>query len=132
MDAKFAMISKGQPGSGFVLLLNTTSTGPISDAAVRQAMEYAVDREGLNKSVFQGLNKAAWSPLMRPTFAYDASTEQIYSFDPEKAKQVLDAAGWKPAADGVRAKGGQRLEISFPIISRPRDNAMAESVPASL
>jgi peptide/nickel transport system substrate-binding protein len=131
-DSKFAIISKGQPGSGFVLLLNTTSTGPISDPAVRQAIEYAVDREGLNKSVFQGLNKAAWSPLMRPTFAYDASTESVYKFDPDKAGQLLDAAGWQPGPDGVRAKGGQRLEISFPIISRPRDKAMAESVQASL
>ncbi|MCA1644736.1 MAG: ABC transporter substrate-binding protein [Chloroflexi bacterium] len=131
-DSNFGIISKGQPGSGWILLLNTTSTGAISDAAVRQAMEYAVDREGLNTSVFQGLNKAAWSPLMRPTFGYDPATEQVYSFDPEKAKQVLDAAGWKPAGDGVRAKGSQRLEISFPIISRPRDNAMAESVQASL
>jgi peptide/nickel transport system substrate-binding protein len=115
-----------------VLLLNTTSTGPISDPAVREAMEYAVDREGLNKSVFQGLNKVAWSPLMRPTFGYDASTETLFSFDPEKAKQVLSAAGWQPGSDGVRAKAGQRLELSFPIISRPRDKAMAESAQASL
>ena len=131
-DSKFAMISKGQPGSGWVLLLNTTSKGPISDPAVRQAMEFAVDREGLNKSVFQGLNKVAWSPLMRPTFAYDASTEQIYKFDPDKAKELLGAAGWQVGSDGVRAKGGQRLEIVFPIISRPRDRAMAESIQASL
>ena len=114
-----------QPGSGFVLLLNTTSTGAISDPAVREAMEYAVDREGLNKSVFQGLNKVTWSPLMRPTFAYDATTESLFSFDPDKAKQLLDAAGWQPGSDGVRVKGGQRLEINFPIISRPRDTAMA-------
>src|SRR5205807_4390521 len=114
-DSKFAIISKGQPGSGFVLLLNTTSTGPISDPAVRQAMEYAVDREGLNKSVFQGLNKVAWSPLMRPTFGYDPSTEQIYKFDPDKAKQLLNDAGWQPGADGIRAKDGQKLEMAFPI-----------------
>ena len=69
---------------------------------------------------------------MRPTFAYDASTESVYKFDPDKAGQLLDAAGWQPGPDGVRAKGGQRLEISFPIISRPRDKAMAESVQASL
>jgi peptide/nickel transport system substrate-binding protein len=131
-DPKFGVIAKGQPGSGFVLLLNTTSTGPISDPAVREAMEYAVDREGLNKSVFQGLNKVAWSPLMRPTFAYDPTTENLFSFSPDKANQVLDQAGWTSGPDGVRAKGGQRLEINFPIISRPRDKAMAESVQASL
>jgi peptide/nickel transport system substrate-binding protein len=131
-DPKFGMINKGQPGSGWILLLNTTSKGAITDPVVRQAMEYAVDREGVNKSVFQGLNKVAWSPLMRPTFAYDPSTEQIYTFDPDKARRLLGDAGWQPGADGVRTKAGQKLEIAFPIISRPRDKAMAESVQASL
>ena len=56
------------------------------------------------KAVFQGLNKVAYSPLMQPTFGYDASTAQVYSFDPEKAKQILDAAGWKAGADGIREK----------------------------
>jgi len=131
-DKNYAVIQKGQPGSGWILMLNGTSSGPISDPAVRQAMEYAVDRDGVNQSVFQGMNKPAWSPLMRPTFAYDASTESLYSFDPDKARQMLDAAGWSVGSDGIRAKAGQRLEIAFPIISRPRDNAMAESVQASL
>jgi peptide/nickel transport system substrate-binding protein len=131
-DPQFAVIEKGQPGSGYVLLLNTTSAGAISDPQVKLAMEYGVDREGLNKAVFQGLNQVANSPLMKPTFGYDASTEQIYSFDPEKAKSILDAAGWKAGADGIREKDGKKLEIDFPIISRPNDKAMAESVQASL
>ena len=131
-DKNYTIIQKGQPGSGWILMLNSTSTGAISDPAVRQAMEYAVDRDGVNQSVFQGMNKPAWSPLMRPTFAYDPSTESVYSFDPDKAGSILDTAGWTPGPDGIRAKGGQRLEIAFPIISRPRDNAMAESVQASL
>src|SRR5205823_15020134 len=59
-------------------------------------------------------------------------TESLYSFDPDKAKQILDGAGWTMGSDGIRTKAGQRLEIAFPIISRPRDNAMAESVQASL
>jgi peptide/nickel transport system substrate-binding protein len=131
-DPNFVVIEKGQPGSGYVLLLNTTSKGPISDPQVRLALEYAIDREGLNKAVFQGLNKVAWSPLMQPTFGYDATTAQVYSFDAEKAKQILDAAGWKAGADGIREKGGQKLLIDFPIISRPNDKAMAESIQASL
>ena len=131
-DPKFVTIEKGQPGSGYVLLLNTTSQGPISDQQVRLSLEYAVDRAGLNKSVFQDLNQVAASPLMKVTFGYDPSTEQIYSFDPDKAKQILDAAGWKEGADGIREKDGKKLEIDFPIISRPNDKAMAESVQASL
>jgi len=69
---------------------------------------------------------------MRPTFAYDASTEKIYSFDPAKAKQTLEEAGWKVGAGGIREKGGQKLVVDFPIIARPLDKAMAESVQASL
>jgi peptide/nickel transport system substrate-binding protein len=130
-DKNYGMIMKGQPGSGWILMLNLSSTSPISDAQVRLAMQYAADRDGVNQSVFQGLNKPAWSPLMRPTFAYDPSTEQVYAFDPDKANQILDSAGWTKGSDGIRTKSGQRLEIAFPIISRPRDNAMAESVQAS-
>ncbi len=131
-DAHFAVIEKGQPGSGFVLLLNVTSKGPVSELAVRRAIEFGVDREGLNQAVFHGLNKVAWSPLMRPTFGYDPATEKIYSFAPVKAKQLLEEAGWKVGADGLREKAGQKLTIDFPIIGRPRDKAMAESVQASL
>jgi peptide/nickel transport system substrate-binding protein len=131
-DKNYAMIVKGQPGSGQILMLNLSSTAAISDSNVRLAMQYAVDRDGLNQSVFQGLNKPAWSPLMRPTFAYDPSTEQLYSFDPDKARQILDGASWSVGSDGIRTKAGQRLEIAYPIISRPVDNAMAESVQASL
>src|SRR5689334_9785759 len=131
-DPNFVVIEKGQPGSGYTLLLNTSSKGPISDPQVRLALEYAIDREGLNKSVFQGLNKVAFSPLMQPTFGYDPTTEQLYPFDPDKAKQILDAAGWKEGSDGIREKGGQKLAIDFPIISRPNDTAMATSIQASL
>ncbi len=131
-SARLVVIEKGQPGSGRVLLLNVTSKGPTSELAVRRAMEYGVDREGFNKAVFQGLNKVAWSPLMRPTFGYDPATEKIYSYDPTKAKQTLEEAGWRVGSDGIREKGGQKLVIDFPIIGRPRDRAMAESVQASL
>jgi peptide/nickel transport system substrate-binding protein len=130
-DPRFVVIQQGQPGSGFVLLLNVTSKSPIAELPVRQALEYAVDREGLNRSAFIGLMKVAWSPLMRPTFGYDPATEKTYSFNPARAKQILDEAGWKAGAGGVREKDGRPLTIEFPIISRPRDRAMAESVQAS-
>ena len=131
-DARFAVIEKGQPGSGFVLLLNVTSKGPVNEPAVRRAVAFGVDREGVNQAVFHGLNKVAWSPLMRPTFGYDPATEKIYSFSPARAKQILDEAGWKAGADGIRERAGQKLVVDFPIIGRPRDKAMAESIQASL
>jgi peptide/nickel transport system substrate-binding protein len=131
-DPRFVVIEKGQPGSGYVLLLNTVSKGPVGEHQVRLAIEYAIDREGFNKSVFHGLHRVAASPLMKPTFGYDSSTEQIYPFDPERARQILDQAGWRAGTGGIREKGGRKLTIDFPVISRPNDKAMAESIQASL
>jgi len=131
-DGRFVVIDRGQTGSGETLLLNTSSTGPMGELQVRVALEYAIDREGLNQSVYHGLNKVAWSPLMRPTFGYDPATERMYHFDPGKAKAILDSAGWKVGGGGTREKNGQKLTLSWPIIGRPTDKAIAESVQSSL
>ena len=131
-DKRFAVIERPQPGSGWVLLLNVTGSPQIRDIAVRRAIEWGVDRDGVNKTVFNGLMKTAWSPLMRPTLGYDPSTEKVYRYDPARAKQVLDEAGWRPGADGIREKAGQKLSLNFLIIGRTRDKAMAESIQASL
>ena len=131
-DKRFAVIERSQPGSGWVLLLNVTGSPQIRDIAVRRAFEWGVDREGINKTVFNGLMKPAWSPLMRPTLGYDASAEKMYRYDPAQAKKVLEEAGWRPGSDGIRAKAGQKLSVTFLIIGRTRDKAMAEAVQASM
>jgi peptide/nickel transport system substrate-binding protein len=41
--------------------------------------------------------------------------ESYYHYDPAKAKQVLDQAGWAPGSDGIRTKNGQRLSMSYAI-----------------
>ena len=41
----------------------------------------------------------------------DPALRQAYPFDPAKAKALLGEAGWQPGADGIRQKGGQRLEL---------------------
>jgi len=131
-DRRFTVLKKGQPGAGRCLLLNVTSKAPVADVAVRRAIEFGLDREGLNQSVFHGLMVTAWSPLMKPTFAYDPVAAKMYTFNPAKAKALLDEAGWKAGGDGMREKAGQKLTLDLPIIGRPRDKAMAESIQASL
>lgn len=84
----------------------------MADIAVRQALMYAVDRPKLCQALFEGLQKPAahaYHPLS-PYFSKDVAD---YPFDPKKAAALLDAAGWKLGADGVRAKNGQRLKLSI-------------------
>ena len=120
-----AIVQQGQPGSGYILLFNLAREGsPQSDVAVRRALSFAVDKEGLNQAVWGGVYSPAASPLMKPTFGYEPKTEEIYTYDTAQAAALLDEAGW--ALNGeYREKDGQRLTFSWPIQDRPNDNGMA-------
>ena len=118
------VVERPQPGSGWILLFNLAREDkPQTEPAVRQALSFAVDKEAFNQAVFGGTNVPAASPLMRPTFGYEPRTEGLYSYDPERAASMLDAAGWVLNGD-IREKNGQPLALVQPIIDRPQDNAM--------
>lgn len=76
----------------FWLALNTTAE-PLNDVRVRQALNYATDRQGLVDAILWGRATIAHSPLAPQYFGYDPTVEG-YSFDPEKAKELLAAAGY--------------------------------------
>ena len=106
-DPRFQVKSAPQPGMPWGWPMNT-KRAPTNDLKVRQAMIYALDREGLVRSVHQGVFKPAYGPLTPATFAYNPAVEKMYPYDPKKAEALLDEAGWKKGADGMRAKDGVR------------------------
>jgi len=69
------------------------ATEPLSDARVRQAIAYAIDRQAIVKELLLGQARVAHSILPEQSWAY--SPGQVYEFNPEKAKQILDEAGYK-------------------------------------
>lgn len=72
---------------------NGTDAGPIANREVRLAMNYAIDREGIAKSIWHGLTEPAKGVLSKGVFGYD-STITGYPYDPAKAKQLLAQAGY--------------------------------------
>jgi peptide/nickel transport system substrate-binding protein len=82
-----------------------------SDPAVRRAMGLLMDRQGLQSYVFGRLGVATANYLNNPPRYRSPNTKSEFNID--KAKALLDAAGWKPGADGVREKGGKRLVMLF-------------------
>jgi peptide/nickel transport system substrate-binding protein len=131
-NSEIEVIAKPQPGSGWILLLNISRPDrAVADVKVRQALQYAIDKVAFNEAVFAGSNSPAASPLMKPTFAYDPATEALYGYDKAKAEAMLEEAGWVKNGD-IREKAGQKLELEFPIIDRPRDNAMATFIQGAL
>jgi peptide/nickel transport system substrate-binding protein len=95
-------------GSNLYLLTFNTSSAPLDDVRVRQAIAYAVDREGMIRDLLLGQGKIAHSILPEGSWAYHAAL--TYSFDPAMAKKLLDEAGFKdPDGDGPQARFAKPL-----------------------
>jgi len=86
--------------------------GPFfDDIRVRQAVAYAINADEIIQSVFQGLAVRNYGPIPTGHFAYNPDIEEFgYHYDPDKAKALLDEAGWTEGGDGVREKDGVKLE----------------------
>jgi peptide/nickel transport system substrate-binding protein len=100
--------------------LSLNQTDPrFQDVRVRQAFEYAIDRNAIVTTVEKGFGKLANSPIV-PAFKayYDPSHESQYPFDASKAKQLLSDAGWKPGSDGTLQKDGQPFAFTLDVGQR--------------
>jgi glutathione transport system substrate-binding protein len=76
----------------FWVALNTRSK-PLDDIRVRQALNYATDREALVRTQLRGFGTPANSPLAPADFAYDPQTRG-YPYDLKRAKTLLAKAGY--------------------------------------
>jgi peptide/nickel transport system substrate-binding protein len=85
--------------------------GVFEDVRVRQALNYAVDREGLVKIAVQGNGQAQYGPLTPSDIGYSqAAHDTAYQFDLEKAKALMTEAGYSDSdGDGILEKDGQSL-----------------------
>jgi ABC-type transport system substrate-binding protein len=68
-------------------------TSPFNDVRIRQAVEYAVDRDEINRVVNEGLGEVASQPFPKSSASYNPSIANRYPHDPAKAKQLLAEAG---------------------------------------
>jgi peptide/nickel transport system substrate-binding protein len=102
----------------------------IQDRAVRQATAYAVDRERIN--AIAARDTAFPGHGILPPF-YKSFYEQPaddYPFDPDKAKQILDDAGWVDNGDGPRTKGDQELSFNLYVRSESPSTIQAAKLVA--
>jgi peptide/nickel transport system substrate-binding protein len=81
------------------------------DRAVRHALYAAYDKDSIIQQLYYGLPTPSESYLPKQSWAYNPNLPK-HEYNPDKAKQMLDAAGWKPGAGGIREKNGVRLSFS--------------------
>ena len=105
-------------GSNVYLLTINTSSPPLDNVKVRQAIAYGIDRETMIKALLQGLGKIAHSIIPEESWAY--STGQTYSYDPARAKKLLDEAGF-PDPDG----DGPRMRFAKPVVYKLSGSSIA-------
>ncbi|WP_250297969.1 ABC transporter family substrate-binding protein [Streptomyces sp. A 4/2] len=92
--------------------------GPLTDVKVRNALQAATDRKGINASFAKDLSFEL-KPLdnhfyMPNQQGYQDNSSEFDRFDPEKAKKLLDEAGWKSAGEGKpRTKDGKKLTLDY-------------------
>ncbi|HWQ63037.1 MAG TPA: ABC transporter substrate-binding protein, partial [Methanospirillum sp.] len=88
-------------------------SGPFSDEKVRQAMNYAFDRQAIVDYVLDGVGSSA-SGLFPPQFYWANKDIQPFTYDPDKAKSMLAEAGWKDTNnDGILDKDGKKFSIKL-------------------
>jgi peptide/nickel transport system substrate-binding protein len=85
---------------------------PLDDPRVRRAIASAIDRGAISAKLTFGYYPVADSSRPRFSWAYDASVREP-AFDARAADAALDAAGWIRGADGMRAKGGHPLALTY-------------------
>lgn len=89
-----------------------TRVAPFDDVKVRQAFQHGIDRDEILSTVYTEDWSAAESLIQSNVpEATDHSAE--FAYDPELAASLLDDAGWTEGPDGVRTKGGDRLELTL-------------------
>ncbi|MGW4795087.1 ABC transporter substrate-binding protein [Nonomuraea sp. NPDC004297] len=108
----------------------------LKDVKVRQALHYAIDKQKLVDEVQNGLAKPADGSIVPPMykeFFWEAAGEEKVGYDPAKANQLLDDAGYKKGSDGVRTMpdGDRKLEFRFTIHTEtPIEDKLAEYLTA--
>jgi nickel ABC transporter nickel/metallophore binding protein len=107
---------------------------PFDDLRVRQAINHAIDRQGLVDAIF-GRHATVATGLLPDGIPYVTRTGlETYTYDPERARTLLAEAGWTPNSDGLLEKDGQPLQLDLVVDQSrlPQTASMATAIQAQL
>jgi len=111
------------PSQSFMVLIMNASKPPFDDQRVRQAMNYAVDKQAIITSLLGGNGTILPAPAGPAHEGYDANLGVMYSYDPDKAKQLLSEAGFS---------NGLSITLDTPDGRYLQDKAVAQAISGML
>ncbi len=114
-----------------VMLALNTAREPTRELAVREALNYAVDKKSLIENVLYGTQQPA-DTLFSPAVPYADIGLAPRHYDPARAASLLEQAGWRlPAGKAIREKDGQPLRVALSYIGTDAlSKSMAEVIQA--
>ncbi len=108
--APMLQVQEAKPNFQLLYFGFKTTRPMVADRRVREAMSIAIDRAAIAKAILLGNAEPAFTIVDPDALDFDADTRRLVKEDLERAKKLLDEAGWKPGADGVREKDGLKLQ----------------------
>jgi peptide/nickel transport system substrate-binding protein len=113
-EASYQVTQYITPGKPVSLYMNTEN-GPFTNVGVRQAFAYGADRQAAVQTAFSGVIPYEGNPsVSKATPDYDAAVASAYPYDPSKASQLLNQAGYTGRdAAGYRTKDGKELDVKL-------------------
>ena len=96
----------------FAVFFNITKNAALAYSEVREALNYATDREAIVRDVLSNKGQVAYGALLPFMAGYSSTVTHPY-FDVEKANALLENKGWQRGNDGIRAKNGTLLEFDI-------------------
>ncbi len=87
----------------------------LSDLKVRQALSYALNKDEVNKTIFEGKVTTAhsYTSPLDSLYTDDRKVLVKYNADKKKARKILDSVGWKMGPDGFRYKNKEKLTFTL-------------------
>lgn len=103
---------KNYPANSYAYISLNQTLPQFKDKAVRQALTIGLNRKKIIETAFDQYGKVINIPESSVAWTYKEPKE-TYDYDLEKAKKLLDDAGWKVGSDGIREKDGVKLSVHF-------------------
>lgn len=113
------------PTNGYGYIAFNHKEKKFQDPKVRQALTIGLNRKEIVQGVYGPYANVINIPQSTESWSYTDEGINKYEFDTAKAKALLDEAGWKVGADGIREKDGEKLTINF---SATADNPVVEAL----
>lgn len=98
------------PGNSYGYMGFNTRDERLADVKVRQALTYGFNRQAFVDLYYNGNGSVTNIPVSQVSWAFTNDINK-YEYNPDKANQMLDEAGWKMGSDGIREKDGKKLSF---------------------